>query len=275
MPKEYRTIEEVAGPLMLVRDVEDVFYDELGEIELANGERRRCKVLEIDGGNALVQLFESSTGINLSNSRVRFLGRSMELGVSADMLGRVFNGMGQPIDGGPELLAEAHRDINGMPMNPAARAYPAEFIQTGVSTIDGLNTLVRGQKLPIFSASGLPHAALAAQIARQARVLGDGENFAVVFAAVGITFEESEYFIEDGSFFRIRNLQLAYSFDKTLLSKIRMQALKVYVNIQNLKTWKHNTGYTPEIGGSAIAFGVDNGTYPVPAVYTFGINLTF
>ncbi len=196
MPKEYRTIEEVAGPLMLVRDVTDVNYNELGEIELANGEKRRCKVLEIDGGNALVQLFESSTGINLSNSRVRFLGRSMELGVSADMLGRVFDGLGRPIDAGPEILPEKRMDINGLPMNPAARNYPQEFIQTGVSAIDGLNTLVRGQKLPIFSASGLPHARLAAQIARQAQVRGTNEQFAVVFAAIGITFEESEFFID-------------------------------------------------------------------------------
>ena len=131
MPKEYRTIEEVAGPLMLVRGVENVFYDELGEIELANGERRRCKVLEIDGGNALVQLFEASTGINLSNSRVRFLGRSMELGVSADMLGRVFDGLGRPIDDGPEILPEKRMDINGLPINPAARNYPQEFIRPG------------------------------------------------------------------------------------------------------------------------------------------------
>ncbi len=195
MPKEYRTIEEVAGPLMLVRDVTDVSYNELGEIELANGEKRRCKVLEIDGGNALVQLFESSTGINLSNSKVRFLGRSMELGVSEDMLSRVFDGLGRPIDGGPEILPEKRMDINGLPMNPAARNYPQEFIQTGVSAIDGLNTLVRGQKLPIFSASGLPHAKLAAQIARQAKVIGTTEPFAVVFAAMGITFEESEFFI--------------------------------------------------------------------------------
>lgn len=195
MPKEYRTIEEVAGPLMLVRDVTDVAYNELGEIELANGEKRRCKVLEIDGGNALVQLFESSTGINLSNSKVRFLGRSMELGVSEDMLSRVFDGLGRPIDGGPEILPEKRLDVNGLPMNPAARNYPQEFIQTGVSAIDGLNTLVRGQKLPIFSASGLPHAQLAAQIARQAQVRGTTEPFAVVFAAMGITFEESEFFI--------------------------------------------------------------------------------
>ena len=196
MAKEYRTIQEVAGPLMLVRDVENVTYDELGEIELANGETRRCKVLEIDGKNALVQLFESSTGINLSNSKVRFLGRSMELGVSEDMLGRVFDGLGNPIDDGPAILPEERRDINGVPMNPAARNYPLEFIETGISAIDGLNTLVRGQKLPIFSASGLPHAQLAAQIARQAKVKGKDEQFAVVFAAMGITFEEANYFID-------------------------------------------------------------------------------
>lgn len=196
MPKEYRTIQEVAGPLMLVQGVEGVTYDELGEIELANGERRRCKVLEIDGSNALMQLYEPAAGINLSNSKVRFLGRTMELGVSEDMLGRVFDGLGTPIDDGPEILPDERRDINGLPMNPAARKFPNEFIQTGVSAIDGLNTLVRGQKLPIFSASGLPHSQLAAQIARQAKVLGSGENFAVVFAAMGITFEESDYFIQ-------------------------------------------------------------------------------
>ena len=197
MIREYKTIQEIASPLMVVRQVEGVTYDELGELELPNGEIRRCKVLEVEGDKAVVQLFESAQGINLAETKVRFLGHPLELGVSEDMLGRVFNGMGEPIDGGPAILAEAHRDINGLPMNPAARAYPAEFIQTGVSTIDGLNTLVRGQKLPIFSCSGLPHAALAAQIARQARVLGADESFAVVFAAIGITFEESEYFIQE------------------------------------------------------------------------------
>ncbi len=196
MPREYRTIQEVAGPLMLVRDVEAVAYNELGEIELSTGEKRRCRVLEIDGSNALVQLFESSTGINLAESKVRFLGRQMELGVSEDMLGRVFDGLGRPIDGGPEIMPDKRLDVNGTPMNPAARSYPQEFIQTGISAIDGLNTLVRGQKLPIFSASGLPHAELAAQIARQARVRGTDEPFAVVFAAMGITFEESNYFVE-------------------------------------------------------------------------------
>ena len=196
MAKEYRTIQEVTGPLMLVKGVENVKYNELGEIELSSGETRRCKVLEIDGPNALVQLFESSTGINLESSKGRFLGRSLELGVSEDMLGRVFDGMGRTIDGGPEILPEKRMDINGLPMNPAAREYPSEFIQTGISAIDGLNTLVRGQKLPIFSASGLPHAQLAAQIARQAKVRGTSEPFAVVFAAMGITFEEANFFQE-------------------------------------------------------------------------------
>lgn len=196
MPKEYRTIEEVAGPLMLIKNVSGVTYNELGEIELGNGETRRCRVLEIDGTNALVQLFENSTGINLAESKVRFLGRQMELPVSEDMLGRVFDGLGRPTDGGPQIIPEMRLDVNGKPMNPAARKYPKEFIQTGVSAIDGLNTLVRGQKLPIFSASGLPHAQLAAQIARQAKVKGKDEKFAVVFAAMGITFEESNYFID-------------------------------------------------------------------------------
>ena len=197
MIKEYRSIQEVAGPLMLVTGVEGVKYDELGEIELANGETRRCKVLEVNGDSALVQLFESSTGINLAESKVRFLGKSLDFGVSPDILGRVFNGMGKPIDNGPDIIPEKCMDINGAPINPAAREYPAEFIQTGVSAIDGLNTLVRGQKLPIFSCSGLPHSQLAVQIARQAKVRGTDSKFAVVFAAIGITFEDAEFFIED------------------------------------------------------------------------------
>ena len=197
MLREYRTIQEVAGPLMLVRKVVDVAYDELGEVELPNGEVRRCRVLEVNGNDVLVQLFESSAGINLAQSKVRFLGHGIELGVSMDMLGRVFDGLGRPADHGPDILPDERRNINGMPMNPAARNYPDEFIQTGVSTIDGLNTLVRGQKLPIFSGSGLPHAQLAAQIARQAKVLNADAQFAVVFAAIGITFEEADFFISD------------------------------------------------------------------------------
>ena len=197
MPKEYKTIQEVAGPLMMVEQVEGATYNELGEIELANGEIRRCRVLEVNGDKAVVQLFENAAGINLAESKVRFLGHGLELGVSSDMLGRVFDGMGKPIDGGPAIIPEERIDINGEPMNPAARDYPSEFIQTGISAIDGLNTLVRGQKLPIFSGSGLPHANLAAQIARQAKVRGTDSGFAVVFAALGITFEEADYFITD------------------------------------------------------------------------------
>lgn len=197
MAREYRTIQEVAGPLMLVEDVTDVKYDELGEIELANGEIRRCKVLEVDGTNALVQLFENAMGINVSSSAVRFLGRGLQVGLSPDILGRTFDGMGTPIDGGADVIPEVMRDINGLPMNPAARDYPNEFIQTGVSSIDGLNTLVRGQKLPIFSGAGLPHNRLAAQIANQAKVLDQSEKFAVVFGAMGITFEEADFFIEN------------------------------------------------------------------------------
>ena len=197
MIREYRTIEEVAGPLMLIKQIEGVKYDELGEIELENGEIRRCRVLEVNGSNVLVQLFDNSAGLNLSTSKVRFSGHGVQLPVSQDMLGRVFNGMGEPIDDGPRIIPEKTLDINGTPINPAARMYPDEFIQTGVSSIDGLNTLVRGQKLPIFSGSGLPHANLAAQIARQAKVRGKDEKFAVVFAAIGITFEEADFFISD------------------------------------------------------------------------------
>ncbi len=197
MLKEYHTIREVAGPLMMVEQVSEVKYGELVEIELQNGEKRRGRVLEATGDRALVQLFEGSSGLNLRNSKVRFLGRTLELGVSLDMLGRVFDGLGNPRDGGPRILAEERRDINGVPINPFARDYPSEFIQTGVSAIDGLNTLVRGQKLPIFSASGLPHAEIAAQIARQAQVLGKDEEFAVVFGAMGITFDEADFFTAD------------------------------------------------------------------------------
>ncbi|MBE6618349.1 MAG: V-type ATP synthase subunit B [Ruminococcaceae bacterium] len=197
MIREYRTIEEVAGPLMLIKQIDGVKYDELGEIELDNGEIRRCRVLEVNGSNVLVQLFDNAAGLNLSTSKVRFSGHGVQLPVSQDMLGRVFNGMGEPIDDGPRIIPEKTLDINGTPINPAARMYPDEFIQTGISTIDGLNTLVRGQKLPIFSGSGLPHANLAAQIARQAKVRGKDEKFAVVFAAIGITFEEADFFISD------------------------------------------------------------------------------
>ncbi|MDF2520988.1 MAG: V-type synthase subunit [Clostridia bacterium] len=197
MLKEYKTITEVAGPLMLVEQVEGVKFDELVEIQTQTGETRRGRVLEVSGDKALLQLFEGSQGLNINESKVRFLGHSLELGVSMDLLGRVFDGLGRPKDGGPKIIPEKRMDIAGSPINPAARDYPSEFIQTGISAIDGLNTLVRGQKLPVFSASGLPHSRLAAQIARQARVLGTDSNFAVVFAAIGITFEEADYFISD------------------------------------------------------------------------------
>lgn len=196
MAKEYKTIKEVVGPLMVVDQVEGVKYDELVRIKQENGEERLGKVLEINNDKAVVQLYSSSQGLKISTSKVSFLGHGIELKVSKDILGRVFDGMGRPIDGGGEIIPEESRDINGSPMNPVARDYPAEFIQTGVSAIDGLNTLVRGQKLPIFSASGLPHAKLAAQIARQAKVLGSNEPFAVVFGAIGITFDEVNFFID-------------------------------------------------------------------------------
>lgn len=197
MLKEYKTIREVVGPLVLVEGVSGVKYDELVEICQDNGETRKGKVLEVNRDKALVQLFEPSQGLKISTAKARFLGRSLSLNVSEDMLGRVFDGMGNPKYGGSPIIPEMRLDVNGRPINPAMRDYPNEFIQTGISAIDGLNTLVRGQKLPVFSASGLPHSELAAQIARQAKVLGTDSKFAVVFAAVGITFEEAEFFIND------------------------------------------------------------------------------
>ena len=197
MFKEYKTIREVVGPLMLVEGVEGVKYNELVDIVNSNGEIRRGKVLEINRDKAVVQLFENSQGLQISGSKARFLGHSQELAVSQDMLGRVFDGMGNPRDGGAPVIPEKKMDINGEPINPAARDYPNEFIQTGISAIDGLNTLVRGQKLPVFSMSGLPHAELAAQIARQAKVRSGDCKFAVVFAAIGITFEEAQFFVDD------------------------------------------------------------------------------
>ena len=197
MLKEYKTVTEVVGPLMVVEGVEGVKFDELVEIKLHTGEMRRGKVLEVNGSRAMVQIFEGSTGINLKETKVKFLGRPLELGVSEDMLGRVFDGMGRPNDDGPNIIPEKRVDINGEAINPMARDYPSEFIQTGISAIDGLNTLVRGQKLPVFSASGLPHAQLAAQIARQAKVLNSDSKFAVVFAAIGITFEEAQFFVDE------------------------------------------------------------------------------
>ncbi|MCQ2409006.1 MAG: V-type ATP synthase subunit B [Clostridia bacterium] len=197
MLKEYNTIREIVGPLMLVEGVEGVKYNELVEIRQEDGEIRAGKVLEINRDKALVQLFEPSQGIKMASSKARFLGHSIELPVSEEMLGRVFDGMGRPRDGGAPIIPDKKMDINGQPINPVSRDYPNEFIQTGISAIDGLNTLVRGQKLPVFSMSGMPHAELAAQIARQAKVLNSDAKFAVVFAAVGITFEEADFFISD------------------------------------------------------------------------------
>ena len=224
MIREYRTIREVSGPLMIVKNVEGVTYDELAELELPNGEVRHCKVLECNGDTAVVQLFENSAGINLKDSKIRFLGHPLELAVSEDMLGRVFNGMGHPKDGGPEVLAAEMKDINGLPMNPAARDYPNEFIQTGISTIDGLNTLVRGQKLPIFSGSGLPHAQLAAQIARQAKVLGDdASNFAVVFSNLA----------NDPAVERIATPRMALTAAEYLAFECGMHVLVIMTDITN------------------------------------------
>lgn len=197
MIKEYLTISDVAGPLVIVEKTTNVKYQELVEIELSSGEMRRGQVLEITKDKAVVQIFEGTTGIDVSETKVRFLGKVIELPVSLDILGRIFDGSGRPIDKGPQIIAEKKLDINGNPLNPYARDYPNDFIQTGISSIDVLNTLVRGQKLPIFSGAGLPHAKLASQIARQARVLGKEEKFAVVFAAMGITFEEANFFIID------------------------------------------------------------------------------
>ena len=197
MNKEYKTIKEIVGPLMLVEGVDGVKYDELVEVVQEDGRLRRGKVLEVRDDKAVVQLFENTQGLKISTSKARFLGRSLSLDLSEDMLGRVFDGMGNPRDGGAPIIPDKRMNVNGEPINPAARDYPDEFIQTGVSAIDGLNTLVRGQKLPIFSMSGLPHAELAAQIARQAKVRGKDEKFAVVFAAIGITYEEAQYFVDD------------------------------------------------------------------------------
>ena len=195
--REYTTVSEVSGPLMVVEGVEGVAYNEIVEIEAPTGEHRRGQVLEVKDDVAVVQVFEGTTDLNTLNTKVRFTGETAKIGVSKDMMGRIFDGTGKPIDGGPEIIPDKELDINGNPMNPASREFPAEFIQTGISTIDGMNTLVRGQKLPIFSGSGLPHNDLAAQIARQAKVVGSDDDFAVIFAAMGITHEEANFFMRD------------------------------------------------------------------------------
>jgi V/A-type H+-transporting ATPase subunit B len=197
MYKEYLTVSNITGPLVFVEKIADVKYGELVEIESAEGHLRRGSVLDISTERAVVQVFEGTTGLDVDKSRVRFLGRSQMLGVSEEIVGRIFDGSGNPKDKGPQIIPKKRLDINGSPINPQARDYPSEFIQTGISSIDGMNPLVRGQKLPLFSGSGLPHSRIAAQIARQAKVLGGQEKFAVVFGAMGITFEEANFFIED------------------------------------------------------------------------------
>ncbi len=197
MLKDYLTISEITGPLMFVEGVEGVKYDELVEIETPTGEIRRGKVLEIASDKALLQVFEGTSGIDVSTSRVRFLGKGIELPVSLDITGRIFDGFGDPIDGGPKIVPEDRIDIGGNPINPYSRNYPLDFIQTGISAIDGMNPLIRGQKLPLFSGAGLPHADIGAQIARQAKLIREEGEFAVIFAAMGITFEEANYFISD------------------------------------------------------------------------------
>ncbi len=197
MYKEYLTVTNIVGPLLIVEKVEEVKYAELVEIETGDGQVRRGTVLDVSTERAVVQVFEGTAGLDVEKTRARFLGRSERLGVSEDIIGRIFDGSGRPKDGGPAVIADKWLDINGSPINPCARDYPSEFIQTGISSIDGMNPLVRGQKLPLFSGSGLPHARIAAQIARQAKVLGKEEKFAVVFGAMGVTFEEANFFIED------------------------------------------------------------------------------
>jgi len=197
MLKEYKSITAISGPLLHVEGVEGVKYEELVDIKLDDGSIRSGRVLEVNRDNALVQVFEGTSGIDSENTSVRFLGRGTHMYVSSDILGKVFTGLGKPKTEKDKIIPEKSMDINGSPINPFARDYPNEFIQTGISSIDGLNTLVRGQKLPIFSGAGLPHNRIAAQIARQATVLTEKEEFAVVFIAIGITFEESEYFISD------------------------------------------------------------------------------
>jgi V/A-type H+-transporting ATPase subunit B len=194
---EYTTIKEISGPLIFVESVRGVGYGELARIRTPSGEERRGQVLEIGGGVAVVQVFEGTTGLDVGKTRVRFTGETVKLAVSNDMLGRIFDGSGRPIDGGPRIIPDDYLDVNGNPINPFAREYPREFIQTGISTIDGMNTLVRGQKLPLFSASGLPHNAVAAQIARQAKVVGADEPFTTIFAAMGITADELRFFRDD------------------------------------------------------------------------------
>ncbi len=197
MRSEYRTIKNISGPLLLVQNVKGVKYEELVEIVLPSGEIRKGRVIELERETALVQVFEGTSGIDVTSTSVSFRGHGIRIDLSNDITGRVFNGLGRPVDNGPEIIPDMRADINGLPINPCARDYPSEFIQTGISSIDGLNPLVRGQKLPVFSGSGLPHNRLASQIAKQAEVKGSKEEFAVVFGAMGITYEEAAFFIKE------------------------------------------------------------------------------
>lgn len=194
---EYNSIKEIAGPIVIVEGVEGVTYGELVIVTASDGSKRTGQVLEAREDLAAVQIFEGTSGLDTANTRVRFTGDTMKFGLSKEVIGRVFNGIGKPLDKNPEIVPEKRIDINGLAINPTAREYPEEFIQTGISTIDTMNTLVRGQKLPVFSEAGLPHNEIAAQIARQAKVKGKGEKFAVIFAAMGITFEEAKFFMND------------------------------------------------------------------------------
>ena len=210
---EYTRVAEIKGPLMIIEGVTKVSFDELVEVETSGGERRLGRVVEVGYGKAVVQIFEGTTGLAISGTRAKFLGKTMTMPVSQELLGRVFDGLGRPNDGLPDPVADRFIDVNGEPMNPERREYPTSFIQTGVSVIDGMLTLVRGQKLPIFSGSGMPHNILAAQIARQASVVGTKEDFAVVFAAIGVQYSEAQYFkrsLEESGALAPRDAMLHY-----------------------------------------------------------------
>ncbi len=224
--REYTTVSEVSGPLMVVEGVEGVGYNEIVDIETPTGEKRSGQVLEVSKDVAVIQVFEGTTDLNTKDTKTRFTGQTAKIGVSRDMMGRIFNGIGKPIDGGPEIIPDEELDINGAPMNPASREFPEEFIQTGISTIDGMNTLVRGQKLPIFSGSGLPHNDLAVQIARQAKVLGANDEFAVIFAAMGITNEERTGALEKLTVFM--NLADDPAIERILTPKMALTTAEYY-----------------------------------------------
>ena len=233
--REYRTISRISGPLLFVEAVKDVGYNELVKVIAPDGSERRGQILEVSDKMAVVQVFEGTSGLDVKGTAVRFTGETIKLPVSSDMLGRVLDGSGTPIDGGPNIIAEDYWDVHGAPINPCARTYPREFIQTGVSAIDGMNTLVRGQKLPFFSGAGLPHNAVAAQVARQARVRGTGETFTTVFAAIGITADEARFFREDfekqGAFEHVTmfvNLADAPAIERIITPRVALTAAEFF-----------------------------------------------